>query len=230
MSSLPVPRMNPASVLPMPVANWPERARHASVRIRAEKHFAGPDVPFFGQRRVADAREAAAVLALQLPPARVEMPRAVGVVDHVVKIGQPLLPHELAQDIDVAVREAVRRENVMVRDDDDFLAVPDLGGAPELAVKHADGPRPANIVREENVRVDPKVVAGNDLRAAAGAGEDGFGERHLETESHYCIAGTEVKSKIPPLPLPAASQPLDSLRCFPAFEPNPARWLAVCSE
>jgi hypothetical protein len=42
-----------------------ERARHAGVRIGAEKNFAGAGVAFLRQRRVANARVIRAVLALQ---------------------------------------------------------------------------------------------------------------------------------------------------------------------
>ena len=68
--------------------------------------LAGPDVPLFGQGRVAHAREAAAVLAFELAARGVEGPFPLGVVDHVVKIRQSLLAHEVAQNIDVAIRQA----------------------------------------------------------------------------------------------------------------------------
>ena len=165
------------------------------MRIGAEEHLAGPDVPFLGQSRVADAREGAAVLALELAPGGVELPLAVGIVDHVIEIGQVLFAYKVAQDVYVTVREAVRREDVVVGDDDDLVAIPDLGVASELAVEHADGARPAHVVREEDVRVDPEVVAGVDLRASAGPGEDGFGERHLEADWEYAPPAGSLKAK-----------------------------------
>ena len=115
---------------------------------------------------------------LSWPLGSVEFPRPLGIVDHVVEIGQPLLPDERAQDVHVPVGHAVGGENVMIGDDDDFLAVPDLGVAAELPVEHTDGAGAANVVGEEDVGADPDVVAGLDTRPAAGTGEDGFGEGH----------------------------------------------------
>ena len=171
--------MKPASVLPMPVANSPNApAMHVCESV-PNKHLAGPHVPFLGQGRVADTpAKVAGVLPLELTPGGVELPRALGIVDHVVEVTQALFAHECAQDVHVAVGHAVGRENVMVRDDDDLVPVPDLRIRAEFAVEHADGPRPANVVREQDVGVDPNVVAGLDAGPSAGAGENGFGEGH----------------------------------------------------
>ena len=50
----------------------------------------------------------------------------------------------------------------MVGDDDDLLAVPDLGVLAEVLLEDADGARAADVVRHEDVDVDPDVVAGRD--------------------------------------------------------------------
>ena len=85
---------------------------------------------------------------------------AVRVVNHVVKIRAALLLHEITEDVHVAVGLRVGGENVMVGDDDDFVFVPDLRGLAEFAFEHADGARPANVVRHEHVGVHPDVVTG----------------------------------------------------------------------
>ena len=66
----------------------------------------------------------------------------------------------------------------MVGDDDDLVAVPDLGVLAEVLLEDADGARPADVVRHENVDIDPDVVAGLDAVAAGVAGEDFFGQGH----------------------------------------------------
>ena len=158
-----------------------ERARHAGVRVGAEQDFAGPRVALLRQRRVADARVMRAVLPLQMALARVEMPVAVRVVNHVVEIRDVLLLHEIAQDVHVAVGLGIGGENVVVGDDDDPGFVPDLGVLAELAFEHADGARPANVVRHEHVRVHPDVVAGLHARLAGRPGEDFFRQSHRLT-------------------------------------------------
>ena len=55
----------------------------------------------------------------------------------------------------------------MVGDDDDLVAVPDLGVLAEVLLEDADGARPADVVRHEDVDIDPDVVAGRDRVAAA---------------------------------------------------------------
>ena len=50
----------------------------------------------------------------------------------------------------------------MVGDDDDLLAVPDLGVLAEVLLEDADGARAADVVGHEDVDVDPDVVAGLD--------------------------------------------------------------------
>ena len=66
----------------------------------------------------------------------------------------------------------------MVGDDDDLLAVPDLGVLAEVLLEDADGAGPADVVRHEDVDVDPDVVAGRDGVAAGGAGQDLLGHGH----------------------------------------------------
>ena len=103
-SNFPVPRTKPASVLPMPVANCPNAPAMQVCESVPNKTSPGRAWPFCGQRRVADAGVARTVLAFQLSLRRVEYPMAVRVVNHVIEIRQALLPHEVAQDVDIAVR------------------------------------------------------------------------------------------------------------------------------
>ena len=51
----------------------------------------------------------------------------------------------------------------MVGDDDDFLAVPDLGVLAEVLLEDADGAGAADVVRHEDVDIDPDIVAGLTL-------------------------------------------------------------------
>ena len=66
----------------------------------------------------------------------------------------------------------------MVGDDDDLVAVPDLGVLAEVLLEDADGAGAADVVRHEDVDVDPDVVAGLDAVAAGVAGQDLLGHRH----------------------------------------------------
>ena len=81
-----------------------ERSGHARVRVCAKQDFARTRVALLRQRRVANACKVRAVLPLELAFRRVERPVAVRVVNHVVEVRNFLLPHEIAQDIDVPVR------------------------------------------------------------------------------------------------------------------------------
>jgi hypothetical protein len=74
MSILPVPRTNPASVLPMPVENW-LNAPHASVRVGAEQDFAGRVLALPRQRVWQTPVYSLAVLLLSCPcPRRMPVP------------------------------------------------------------------------------------------------------------------------------------------------------------
>src|SRR5205085_5594423 len=101
--------------------------------------------------------------------ARIEHPMAVRVINHIIEIPQPLLPHEVTQDIHVAIGFGVSSENIMVGDDDHFCRVPNLGVLAELTLENPDRPRPADIMRHEDVGIDPDVIACGYLSLAGGA-------------------------------------------------------------
>jgi hypothetical protein len=105
----------------------------------------------------------------------------VRIINHIVKIRQPLLLHEIPQNVHVAVRLRIRRKNVVVRDDDDLLFVPDLRRLAELALEHADRPRPADIVGHQHIRVHPDVIAGFHARLSRRPRQNLFRQRHKET-------------------------------------------------
>src|SRR5882762_1673248 len=109
---------------------------------------------------MADAGKVVAVLPFELPLTRVEMPVAVRVVDDVVKIRQTLFAYEIAQDVHVPVGFRVGGENVVVRDDDNFVAIPDLCVLAEFTFEHTDGAGAADVMGHEDVDIDPDVVAG----------------------------------------------------------------------
>ena len=81
--------------VPDPRGKLVERPRHAGVRIGAEKNFARPGMALLRQGGVAHARVMRSILPVEHPLGRVELPRAVRVVNHVVEIGQVLLLDEL---------------------------------------------------------------------------------------------------------------------------------------
>ena len=86
----------------------------------------------------------------------------------------------------------VRRENVVVRDDDHFRGSQTLRLLAEFALEHADGARPAHVVRHQNVGVDPDVVAGFDPCPSTRARENFF------RESHAMTAPCRPRETIPP--------------------------------
>src|SRR5207248_1564783 len=81
---------------------------------------------------------------------------------HVEEMRERLLAGEVTEDVDVAVRLLVAREDVVVGDEDDAIAVPDARLLPELAPEDADRARAADIVRHEDVGAHPDVVPGLD--------------------------------------------------------------------
>ena len=162
-----------------------ERAGHAGVRVGAEEHFAGARVALGGTRGVADAGVVGTVLALGVALRGIELPVPVRVVNHVVEVGQPLLAHEVAEDVHVAVGHRVGGEDVVVGDDDDALLVPDLGRLAELALEDSDGPRPAHVVRHEDIGLHPDVIARLHRDFAGGAGEEFFSQRHKSGAARY---------------------------------------------
>ena len=96
----------------------------------------------------------------------------------VIEVLDVLLHTEVPEDIDIAVGALVAGEDVVVRDDDDLLAVPDLGVLPELLLEDADGARPADVVRHEHVDVHPHVLPGLQRRALRRPRQDLLRHRH----------------------------------------------------
>ena len=97
---------------------------------------------------------------------------------HVVKVLQPLFFGERAQHVDVAVRHRIGRENVVIRDDDEFVGVPDFRVLAELLLENSDGARPAHVVRHQDIHIHPNVFAGPDGVALGGPGQHLFGHGH----------------------------------------------------
>ncbi len=127
---------------------------------------------------MADPRVIRSVLPLQHSFAGVEDPVSIRVVDHVIKIGQSLFLHEIAQNIDVAVRLRIRCENVVIGNNDDLIAVPDPGILAEFPFKHTDRARSAHVVRHQDVGLHPDVVPRLDPGFASGPRKDLFRQRH----------------------------------------------------
>ena len=171
-----------------------ERSRHAGVRICAEQHFTRPRVAFGRERGVANARVLRTVLALQHSLARVELPRAVRVINHIVEIRQALFLYELAEDVHVAIRLGVGGEDVVIGNDDHAVLVPDLCSLTELAFEHANGTRPAHIVRHQHIGFYPNIVPRLNGRFSGGASEQLFSQCHENVLSVFSAVfpGTNV--------------------------------------
>src|SRR4029077_2467701 len=135
-----------------------EGTRRTGVRVGAEEDLARPGVPLLRERDVADA--------------------FVAVGAHVVEVRETLLSGELAQDVDVPMGLVVLREDVVVGDQDDAVAVPDARLLAELPAEDADRARPAHVVGHEDVGRDPDVVAGLDRGLPGGARQDLLRHRH----------------------------------------------------
>jgi len=139
---------------------------------------------FLRQSGVADARVMRTILALEHAFTRIENPMAVRIVDHVVEIGDVLLLHKVAQDVHVAVRFRVGRKNVMVGNDDHFVAVPDFRILAELAFEHTDGARPADVMGHQHIGLDPHIISGLDSGLAGRARQNLFSQRHSFAQSN----------------------------------------------
>ncbi len=54
----------------------------------------------------------------------------------------------------------------MVRDDHDFVPVPNLGGFSEMVFEDADRARTAYVMRHQHIHINPDIVTGLDRGAA----------------------------------------------------------------
>lgn len=146
--------------------------------IRTEQNLAGARMPLLRQCGVTNARIITAILLLERSFGGIKNPFAIWVINDIVEILDPLLFHELTQNIDVAVRLGISRENVVIRDDDNFVPVPNLGFLAEFALENADGAGPANIVSHQDVGVHPDIITCLDARFSGSSGKYLFGQRH----------------------------------------------------
>jgi hypothetical protein len=103
---------------------------------------------------------------------------AVGIVDDIVKILDALRFHKLTQNVDVAIRSGISRENVVVGNNDDLMPVPDSGVLAEFAFEYTDGSRTAHVVRHEHIGLHPDVVPGLDSGLTGRAGQNLFCQGH----------------------------------------------------
>src|ERR1041385_873546 len=104
----------------------------------------------------------------------------VRIINDVVEVTDVLFLHKIAKNIYVAIGLRIRGENVVIRDDHNFVAVPDLGLFSELAFKDPDRARSTNVVRHEDVGIDPDIIAGLHAAFAGGACENFFSECHTK--------------------------------------------------
>ena len=79
---------------------------------------------------------------------------------------------------DVAIREPVRSEDVMIRNDYDLLRIPDLRPLTKFTLENADASRTTNVVGQKNVGIDPNIFSSCDLTSAGTASQDFLSERH----------------------------------------------------
>src|SRR6516164_1811395 len=111
-----------------------------------------------------------AVLSIEMSPGRIERPMAIRIVDYIVKVRKPLLPSEFPEDVHIPIRKPIRCKNVMVRDDDNLLWIPDLGILAELSFENTYTARSANIVSQKNIRVCPNIISCINPASAARPG------------------------------------------------------------
>lgn len=62
----------------------------------------------------------------------------------------------------------------MIGNNDDLVAVPNFCMGPKFPFEYADSAGPTNVVRHENVRFDPDILAGLDTGFASRASQDFF--------------------------------------------------------
>ena len=143
--------------------------RHTSMGIRSKKDFPRPRMPLPRKRGVANSRVIFPVLLLELPTRGVKLPVPVRVINHVVKIGKPLFTSKITEDIHVAVRKRVRRKDVMIRNDHEFLWIPNLRCRTKFPLKDPDRSRSTDIVRHQNVHIYPHIIARTNVCLTARA-------------------------------------------------------------
>lgn len=83
-----------------------------------------------------------------------------------------MLFDKVAQDVDVSMRLDVCCENVMVGDDDDLLAIEDLGVFAEFTFKNTDRSGTAHVVGQQDVDIDPDIVTWHHVLQACSTGKD----------------------------------------------------------
>lgn len=135
------------------------------MRISTKENLAWSAMAFLGKRNVANTFV-------------VWIRSEIAEVLDVVKVLDLLLGAEVPEDIDIPVGPLVAGEDVVVGDDDDLLAVPDLGVLPELLLEDPDGAGPADVVRHEHVDVHPDVLAGLEAGALRRPRQDLLRGRH----------------------------------------------------
>ena len=128
-------------------------------------------MPFFRQRLVADTL-VAGVVGILVRAGHAFPGDEIGIV----VIPDPLLFHEITQDLDVAVALLFGRKDVVVRYDHHPFRIPDPRGLPlgtKGFPKDADGARAAYVMGHQHVDVDPDVLARRD-GVLAGMGCENF--------------------------------------------------------
>ena len=130
---------------------------------------------------MADAGIVFAKLPPGIPLTRVEHPLPGRIINHVVKIFDLLLADKFAKDVDIAVRERVAGENVVVGDNDNFFPIPNFCGGSKLSFEYANRARSAHIVGHQDVDIHPNIIAGSDGFFARSACHYFFGKSHAQT-------------------------------------------------
>ena len=96
----------------------------------------------------------------------------------VIEVLDVLLHTEIPEDINISVCSLIAGEDVVVRDDDHLLSVPNLGVLPELPLEDPDGARAADVVRHQHVDVHPHVLPGLQAGALRRPRQDLLRHRH----------------------------------------------------
>ncbi len=77
----------------------------------------------------------------------------------IIEVREILLLDKGSERIDVTMRFNICRVDIMVRQNDDLFTIEDLCILAKFLLKNTDGPRPADVMCQEDSCIDPNVIA-----------------------------------------------------------------------
>jgi len=79
----------------------------------------------------------------------------------IIKFGRPLFLDDSRRNPHCDA-PLIAGENIVVRDDDDFSPSHTFAVSAEFPLEHADRAWSADVVRQQDIDVDPDIIAGNN--------------------------------------------------------------------